>query len=502
MAVYAYPAVDYDNPATILQLAGSFWSLIYDDRDQLLVYTEGQARLWRQVQQDLEEYRQAHSRHAIPVWHTELRTPLILRESDMSRDPRRLAAYAADSLAFSNTVRYGQTKDVDGYAFPAPANVQAVTAITNRLTSPSVTLTQGLDFTVRDGLIIFRHNPLDDPNIPTRVTQPGLPSQDRKSLLWLHDVSVDWNYLHTHFGYVLGIKMQSSAGYKALLNAMYNAITGCTSKQDIVTLLAVTLGIRLAETTETVEVVDTTDDVMIITDRHVYRYPAVATPLVGVGDVVTAGQPLVDALRVFELNRGDIAEIPRLTLGRGLLGGDYLSDLTFENATKTWTVSTDADGHVRAEFPINGFEQDVRSFWDATHARGVAAGRTLADMLDTRSQPVGPPTIADVPATVNPLNFLVENLLHANLFVVHAKIAGARNGLGMQWSRLLRRILPPHATLVMVIEMQLLFDSVTMAGDEDTATAMLGMEPLVDSFDTAFSDDTALTPRITSVECQ
>lgn len=505
MARYNFPATDYDDPNSLLALLGSFWTLVYDSRDQLLRYTAGQAQLERQREQDLREHRETHSRFDIPPYHTEHWLRLSLRESDMRRDPRTFASFGDSQGQFGTGFSFGDRREVAGYAFPLPADVRGIGSIFNRITEPSVTLSPFLDFELdlRLGLVIFRSNPFDNSLIPTQRVWDSADAQDRELTLWMSEVQMDWDYLYTHFGYVLDVKMQSSPNYKRVLNAVFNAVSGATSREDVEQLTAAMLGIPLAAADETVEMVEADNKQLIIaTGENTYLYPLSAAPLVAVGDVVTQGQPLVDMLRVYELNRRDAPPLPRLSLGEGILPAGCLADLTFENQELPWQVTADVHGITRMEFPVGGFEQDVDWFWDTVHERGVAAGQTLANLLDQRGNKIGEPTAADLPASVNPLQFVVENLLHANLFVIHAKVAGKTEGVGLQWSHLLRRILPPHAAVTMLIELQPVIDSVTMTNGDDVVGALLGLEPLDDVFDVNNGGDTALVPRIVSETCQ
>lgn len=491
MATYQFPADDYDRAASLLALLGSVWTSVYDSRDQLEVLTGARGQLERQLQQDITEYRQMLSRHDAPVMHTEHWQPLLLSSADLEQDPRTFIRVGDEPIG---SFQLGGAAAATGYAFPAPPHVTSVRLITNRITAPSYVATPAVDFDLQDGLLIFRDNPLDNPLIPRRRNwDDGSDSV----LLWMSDVSIDKEYLFRYFGYVLGVQMQSSPNYKLVLNAMFNAITGAVSRTDIEQLLAAIMGVPLASGDEVVELIDVNEHTVIVTDKNVYRFPAETTVLVEASDALYPGQPLTDRLQVYELNRRAVPPTTQLTLERGMLH-PKLGPLTFENREVPWEITTDG-GYTRMACDLGGFADDVTAFWDHVHQAGVAAEETLAHLLDTRGNKFGEPAASHLPATVNPLDFLITNLLHANLFVVMAKPVGAV-GAGLQWSQLLRRILPPHVTTIMVIELQLLSDSVTIDPD-DTVEMMSGMEPVLDSFDTDNGDDAALTPRLVSDSC-
>jgi CBS domain-containing protein len=492
MATYSFPADDYDHAPSLLALLGSVWTLVYDERDQLEVLMAARGQLERQLQQDVTEYRQLISRHDAPVTHTEHWQPLLLTSADLQQDPRTFTRVGDDTIG---SFQVGGAAAATGYAFSAPPHVTAVRLITNRMTAPSYVATPAVDFDLQDGLIIFRDNPLDNPLIPRRRNwEDGSDSV----LLWMSDVSIDKEYLFRYFGYVLGIHMQSSPNYKLVLNAVFNAITGAVSRTDIEQLLAAIMGVPLAAGDETVELVTVGEHTVIVTDKNVYRFPADTTVLVEPAEELYAGQPLTDRLRVYELNRGAVPPMTQMTLERGMLRPG-LGPLTFENREVPWEVTT-AGGYTRMACDLGGFPADVTAFWDHVHQAGIAAEETLASLLDMRGNKFGEPAAGNLPATVNPLDFMITNLLHANLFVVLAKPVGA-TGAGLQWTQLLRRIMPPHVTTVMVVELQLLSDSVTIDPDDDVVEMMSGMEPLLDSFDTDNGEDAALAPRLVSDSC-
>ena len=75
-------------------------------------------------------------------------------------------------------------------------------------------------------------------------------------------------------------------------------------------------------------------------------------------------------------------------------------------------------------------------------------------MLDTRTAPVGEPTAGDLPTTINPLEFLVTNLLRFNAYVVKIKASGVRGNIGLNNSRLFRRIVPPWTAMIILVELE------------------------------------------------
>lgn len=498
MAVYDLPATDFDSPQALTSVLGSFWTQIYEGRGQIEKYAEGVGLLARQAQRDITEYLQTISRETVPLEHVEYWQPMTIAESALQTDPRAAVALG-DGRLIGDGLRLGDTKVVSGYAFTLPDAVRNVQMICNRLTSPSITWTRDLDFTVDAAahLLILAENPFDNPLIPTQPSD----TDELEVTLWLSYVTYDWQYLANQVGYALGMQTESSLAAREAVNALSDAIVSGTAKADIERFLAALTGTPLIRGTETVTQIITTDEQLcIVTDAASYQYPAGATATVAVGDTVVAGQSPTTLLQVYELTRRVIPDIPQLTLAVGILPDEVTADLTFYNRTCEWTVSSDIYGLTKMTFPVSGFADDVTWFWDSVHAAGVAAGQTLANLLDRRGNQIGEPTAADLPTTVNPLQFLVDNLLHANLFVAYVH-ASELNGLPLRWVSKLRRILPPHVALAIVLVLQTLSDSATMTGD-DQVTADYGLTPLTDAIDPTYSADDALRPYVVSATCQ
>src|SRR4029077_15918153 len=143
-----------------------------------------------------------------------------------------------------------------------------------------------------------------------------------------------------------------------------------------------------------------------VTDAHAYSFDREAVPTVAVGDVVHAGNSLVDALQFYEFNRGQVPtpeELGSLSVGRGFLAEGYWHDLAFANAVVPTTVTTAADGYTRIEWEVQGAPGDVAKFWDDIHTTGVGRARTVSVHMDTRDEPAGQPSALALPTTINPL---------------------------------------------------------------------------------------------------
>jgi len=160
----------------------------------------------------------------------------------------------------------------------------------------------------------------------------------------------------------------------------------------------------------------------------------------------------------------------------------FSSDLIFENTDKTLVVTSDENGKTRLEWELGGFPGDVEAFFDELHARGIEKGQTLANLLDVRENPSTEPEAASLPATINPLEFVIKNVLRHNAFLVRIKVNGiGEDAAGLEWSSILRKLVPPHTAMLILAELSPTQDHVTMNGPGSEQST--GYEETVEMFD-------------------
>jgi len=477
MANYIYPSRDLEKPLRLLDQLGSFWAATYEGAFQAERYVFGRGRLEQQTEQITQEAIDSVSRFKVPVYGTDLWLQLILKESDLTNVELAASRYG-EGRYFGNdpdtglSFQYGVPSPHVGYTFAAPAGLIAAPAIFNRLSDPSLSLLPGLDFTCdRDPVrITFRENPFDNELIPKRNIYQGDQVVDREASLWVQRAQIDQGHIFSHFGYVLGLHLPSSRNYRDLVNGLWDGIVeGGHFLAAATVLAAITDAAGVIGETETV--VDIATDsryLLIITDANVYRYSRNASAVVAVGDVVRRGDQLSGAVTIHEFNRGEVpADLLAITLDRGYLTEAYYDGITFYNKEVALVVDT-SDVFTRVSFELGGWPGDVEQFWDLFHLRGVAAGQTLAHLLDTRTNKVGEPGVSNLPATINPLRFLIENVLRNNAFVVKLRPKQfGPNALPLWTINQLRRIIPPHIGYIVVVQLDVDEDNITMDGPGD-----------------------------------
>ena len=470
--MWTYPTDDLDNPSKTLGLLGSLWTNVYAGRDLLEARVDARHAIARQAHDDLLQAGELISRVDMPIWHTRNWYAMTIRDDQMDQS---FIGYEFDinlpDFDSSPGFNFDQTFGVDAVETDAPADLHDVLIICNRITEPSAVLHRDIDFTLEDGKLIFRENPFANPLFPQSPVFAGGEVAYNEAVLWLFKSEYDWDLVYDHFGYVLDLELDTSEGYKGLVNRVMDAHVRATSQFDVEDLIADIYQIPVVQSdSETVADVRSDDrHLLVITDANAYEHRLGSTPTVSVGDTVRKGQPMIDAFSVHEGRRGDdFPSVAGITLSTGYLTPIFQGDISWENTEVPVTV-TGAAGSERVEWQLGGLESDVQLFWDTVHQNRLVYGDSLYDLLVAE--------YGAVPATINPMEFLVEHVLRNNCMVIVLQT----NGIGTEplaapledW---LRKIMPPHCAVILIIEMPAASGSVTMMSGSDGETGF-GMDP-------------------------
>lgn len=512
MADFVFPSSDLDRPRQLLALLGSFWAGTYEGQDQVLSFSGSRGRIAQQTERDLLELIASVGRMDIQVFHKDNWYLHKILKSERNDAQTSLLKYDDPDVTavYDSSFQYDVPRNRILSAYPLPSNLKQVFLVMNRITSPSASLTHGVDFILDEtsNALIFREDPFDNPKFARRIIFEDGAANDEELALWLFMGDFDLERVFEQFAYVIGLRLESSESYRDLMNAIFDALVGGTARAQLSLAVQAMTGIPLVQDAqETVELVDRdTMNIVVVTDKNTYKYPLSANVIVAVGDELEAGDPITDGLQIIELNDGVTpSDLAAVTLGRGILATGYFGDLSFENEDVTLVVDSDhPSGFTFVSFRLGGFELDVEKFFDDLHNNGVMAGQTLAMLLDERTNKVGQPTAFNLPETINPLEFLIENVLRNNTFIV--KVAAgqvAETGAGLDSLRHLRRIIPPHTAMISIIELTMNKESVTLDNVDDTALSLFfAMEPLTESVGPASVKETGLTFRKVSESCQ
>lgn len=462
MPLPTFPRSLRDKPDSILGLRGSFWDGAFNDDDAVANLLAIVAQVDAQGYRLVKEAFDAKSRFTVPVLARKEWRSLSVVESQVNSKLLTFGSGARFSQPMANAGEYafGRAKEVQGYSVPLPSGLVDVSIITNRLSEPAVTLVRGIDFFVDDGYLVLKDNPFDSTEYERAVLyDENGEFADVEVTLWLFDSGWDEKYLLDLYGYVAGITSDSSESYKRMINALLDAYVGGSSATTLSDALSAMTGIPVCKD-DGEEVVYVGSDYrgkVVVTDRSVYRFAHEDEIVVAIGDVLAAGQTMSTGLQILELTDGVVPEgLSAIQLTPGALPAAYVDGVVFRNVSVSLVVTEDEDGITKVSFELGGFPSDVDAFWDEVHSRGIAAGTTLASLLDLRPEDArdGNPQAQHLPTTINPLQFLVENVLRFNTILVRVNYSTLLDGMGMGWSRALRRVVPPWTAVLFLYDLE------------------------------------------------
>jgi len=469
MAQFVWPQ-ELDDARRLLAVVGSFWSETYAGSDLVASVLHAKAQQQAQAQLDLYELLASFSRFKVPVFHKENWSLLTLKESELNSSnlPKFDGAYT-----FTDGLKFDTPLPSATFAWPAPPGLVSANVISNQITRADFTLTRGTDFTLQDGVVAFCVNPFTLPN--AHISQVFVAGQvtDRVLYLWVYAGEYDWDTVYRQFGYALDLKLKSSRTYKDLVNAVFDGLVTGTSAKCLDQFMSAVCDVPLAVTHETVQhVLSDAHGRWVITDSNAYAFSRAANVTVTPGTQLIPGQAMTDALTFFDFNCGQLPDsIQAISLGGGTLSAAFLNELVFENKQVPLVVEEDVDGFTKVSFALGGWPTDIEAFWESVHTQGVASNDTLAMRLDTRENRATQPTAVNLPATINPAKFLIENIYRGNAFAIVVRPqAFGPDAIGMHAARHLRRLVPPQ-TLCLLFVSQDFAESVTMVspGTETTA---------------------------------
>jgi hypothetical protein len=529
MQTFTYPSSDLDTREALLNVLGSFWSRTYTGVDQLHSYTRATAAAVAQTQLNLLETVAAISRFDVPVFHTENWLPVVLRKSDTNVTSVNQYKFDVGEFEFDGTpgLQFDAFAGSDFFAFPVPETLRTPAKLFDKLLFPTFALSGGVDFVVDDinHVIVFVSDPFASTTVTRRPIYDGDKLVDEEITLWAFKAQLDYQYVFQQFAYAVNINLQSSDNAKKLVNAVIDGLlAGGATAAILSEVFAAVFDVPVVKTaSETVAAMSVDNaGLFIATDKHVYRFDALANPVVAVGDTLGRGDRLVDVFDIFEINRGEVPNaITALAVDSGFTAACFYGDLVFENKNVPLVVdSAHPSKYTYVSFPVSGLPSDVARFFDEMHARGIeqipqtpaecdttGANRrlgTLAHILDRRKTPIGEPTADDLPATINPLQFLVKNVFRNNAVIARVQVSRlGKNHLGLYNIRHVRQLLPPGSALFLIYALNSKTQQINPVDSLfETIDLFKAAEPLSDSVPNSLVHDRGVMVRTISGTCQ
>lgn len=306
----------YTRGEVFLNNLASFWRLIFSQPEVVQGLLDNHEETLAQAYFNLLEIVLAKSVHDIPVFHREKWKLLTFLESDRNANASSLLRYGGglvygpqplgSEFGEGVTYAYGGTVSGTGSSFLLPEGMVGIESyITNRIVNPSLVLTRGVDFQIKNGVLVFRENPFDNDLVPVRNIQDEAGAVvDREIALWALNSDHDYQFLWKNYGHLIDLFLESSENYKQFLRAAWSLFNLGPRIKFLESTLNALLGLpTVLEATEVVvEILTEGATKKVVTDRNVYEFD-VDVPLRGdleAGLELEATDPLTSVVTILD----------------------------------------------------------------------------------------------------------------------------------------------------------------------------------------------------------
>lgn len=460
----------------------SFWRNYFDDIEFVRTLTAGRLVLQQQIDTSLGEILSGLDRHTLPVFHNVNWVPLRIYASKTVR--RGTADYYGGGSVYTTTSPgyYGEFSGEHRYSHPIDSGMVWASTASSGIQVIDGLAVCGVDFTIdaASSSIVFCFDPVQFFSGATAATtyDNNGDVEDSYIVVWLHNVSYDLKYIDRQLGAALRLPgCNSSELYRSFVNNLLDMYCFGATRSGVMSTASAAVGIPMIPAGSVIrKVVDAQDGGKdIISDTAVFHVEPGATPSAERGDVVSADTPASDGLKLLlhTSPASDFADLPGMAVK---LGSDYRAEVSFRNSLVDLEVTAVAGAAPEARFTVDGFAEDCARFWDKVSAR-EASDRCLSEYMDTRTSGSGYPSASNLPKTVNPFLFIMDNVMGNNVAILCvdvSKINGAAPG--PRYLSYINRAIPPYTRFIVYVKMALASSSGCGAGGTVTAHGVVDVE--------------------------
>ena len=450
----------------LLNSISSFWSLVFKDAELIKSFVGGIEKTLSQAYFNLLEIILKKSVQDIPIFHREKWTLLIFNESDRNKNSESLLKYGqgvvyggqpADSDFIPGaTFQYGGFAEGLTSSFKLPDKMVDIESfLMNRIYEPSLVLTNGVDFFIRNGIIFFKENPFENDLLPKKeiIDQDG-NVVDRQVAIWALNSDFDFQFLFKNYGSIIDIFLESNENYKQFLQTAWRLFTTGPRINNLLSTLNAFLGLPvIIEEKEIVQTLLITDtEQRIVTDQHVY----ILAPNVDLRSDLTPGLELkafdylTDAIVILDTVRNPRwwTNFAYLPIPNEILSHEYFDSLKVFNELVTTDVNFGASAPLKVIGEMTEDKQQLFNDFPIPWGAGWNWG--------------------DTKLSFRALDLLMDNFWKSHLFFLQIKANQVLPGrLNQNLIDLLNEALPAYVHFINITDVEFNEDFNTETDTED-----------------------------------
>jgi len=469
----------------ILSLLGTFWTELHADRRLMQMYGKSLGEILANRYSRFMHAVSTLGRKNMPLFKRNYISRITLKQSESRSSSLGVLKYGQDAVYSQEDVSqkaffYGQQMTGAYPSAPIDKDIVHIGALVDRPLNPSIVLVGGTDFWVDKemGLVVFRRDPFVTDGMPVVdiLSENTNNVVDREVSLWAIDSLSDARDISDKFGAILDIDEPSTPMLHLLINAALDMVCSGPSIFNATRIICAMAGVRCSEHDgEVVVDIDVGHELTIATTHDAYVFDSGDMPAVKVGDTLSRGTILTDAIRICRTPESIAQTMPGYTIDRAF-GRSLKHPISLPSMEMPIALVEDNNGRSKIAIELVGDEKTARSYWDAVHDAGVASGKTLAEHMDIRSAPTGQPDQASLPHSVNPLSLICRESAGNWMVVTMRRASFGRDACCAIALRLLKRLLPPRMKLTILVEDIMDMDYYRISGTSEELDAHHGSD--------------------------
>lgn len=341
-------------------------------------------------------------------------------------------------------IYYGEPGLITRWVLPINPEIVAIDGLANEITNASYWAgPAGVQVNQAKHQLEFVYDPFD-------FVESKVSGGREYIVLWARNTLVDLEVPFDQVGWVVRFQGVSSNHYRQSLYWLWKLVLNGPSFTSYLAGLNSALGYPLSLETQVIRSIQADGWHRIVsTDSRTY-VGLLTWPFSKLqGDTLVKDTAIFDSVKAYEYDgilAATASEIPGLLL-RFPLSTGVVADLGFANIVSAWDFQGGRPSEWR--FPISGSPSNVEQFWVDVDTYATANGIDLQVLFG-------------LPAAVNPMKMVVQELLQSKLVVVSAALPLIPLGNPSGFHDRALELLPPGTMLILQQDVGSFFDSLDL----------------------------------------